>query len=81
MYEFESFSLEWYKDLFQNTRLLIIVLNTIIIALLSSAISTILGTIGAIGIWHLKKRQTKNVLLSLNNILIVSPDVIIGASF
>ncbi|AWI11179.1 MULTISPECIES: ABC transporter permease [Bacillaceae] len=81
MYEFESFSLEWYKDLFQNTRLLIIVLNTIIIALLSSAISTILGTIGAVGIWHLKKRQTKNVLLSLNNILIVSPDVIIGASF
>ncbi|MED4852324.1 ABC transporter permease [Caldifermentibacillus hisashii] len=81
MYKFESFSLEWYKDLFQNTRLLIIVLNTIIIALLSSAISTILGTIGAVGIWHLKKRQTKNVLLSLNNILIVSPDVIIGASF
>lgn len=81
MYEFESFSLEWYKDLFQNIRLLIIVLNTIIIALLSSAISTILGTIGAVGIWHLKKRQTKNVLLSLNNILIVSPDVIIGASF
>ena len=81
MYEFESFSLEWYKDLFQNTRLLIIVLNTIIIALLSSAISTILGTLGAIGIWQLKKRQTKNVLLSLNNILIVSPDVIIGASF
>lgn len=81
MYEFESFSLEWYKDLFQNTRLLIIVLNTIIIALLSSAISTILGTIGAVAIWHLKKRQTKNVLLSLNNILIVSPDVIIGASF
>jgi len=81
MYEFEDFSFEWYKDLFQNTRLLIIVLNTIIIALLSSAISTILGTLGAIGIWQLKKRQTKNVLLSLNNILIVSPDVIIGASF
>lgn len=59
MYEFESFSLEWYKDLFQNTRLLIIVLNTIIIALLSSAISTILGTIGAVGIWHLKKDRRK----------------------
>lgn len=81
MYEFHSFTFDWYKELFQDTRLFIIVLNTIIIALLSAAISTILGTIGAIGIWHLKKRQTKNVLLSLNNILIVSPDVIIGASF
>ena len=28
-----------------------------------------------------KRRQTKNTLLSLNNVLIVSPDVIIGASF
>lgn len=81
MYEFEGFTFHWYKELFQDTRLLIIVLNTIIIALLSSAISTILGTLGAIGIWHLKKRQYKSILLSLNNILIVSPDVIIGASF
>jgi Binding-protein-dependent transport system inner membrane component. len=81
MYHFDSFTLEWYRELFQDTRLLIIVLNTVIIALLSSAISTILGVIGAIAIWYVRKQSMRNMLLSLNNVLIVSPDVVIGASF
>ncbi|KAB7704761.1 ABC transporter permease subunit [Bacillus aerolatus] len=81
MNDFEGFTLDWYKELFQDTRLLIIVLNTIIIALLSAAISTIIGVLGALAIVYMKKRAAKNALLSLNNVLIVSPDVIIGASF
>ncbi|MCU9615084.1 ABC transporter permease [Caldibacillus lycopersici] len=81
MYDFEGFTLDWYKELFQDSRLLIIVLNTIIIALLSAGISTVLGISGAIAIWYVRKVYAKNFLLSLNNVLIVSPDVIIGASF
>ena len=56
-------------------------MNTLVIALLSALISTVLGVFGALAIHEVKKRRTKNTLLSLNNILIVSPDVIIGASF
>ncbi|MBY0120341.1 ABC transporter permease [Bacillus sp. S/N-304-OC-R1] len=81
MYHFEGFTLDWYRELFGDTRLFIIVLNTIIIALLSAAISTILGVAGALAIYYARRRQVKNTLLSLNNVLIVSPDVIIGASF
>ncbi len=81
MHHFQGFTLEWYKEVFQDTRLLIIVLNTFVIALLSAAISTILGVMGALAIYYVKKRQVKNLLLTLNNVLIVSPDVIIGASF
>lgn len=81
MYDFESFTLDWYKELFSDTRLLIIVLNTLVVALLSALISTIIGVFGALAIHLVKKRQTKNTLMSLNNVLIVSPDVIIGASF
>lgn len=81
MYHFEGFTLDWYKEIFNDTRLLIIVLNTIIVALLSSAISTVLGVAGALAIYYARRRRTKNTLLSLNNVLIVSPDVIIGASF
>ena len=61
--------------------LLIIVLNTVVIALLSAALSTILGVVGALAIYFVRKRRSKNTLLTLNNVLIVSPDVIIGASF
>lgn len=81
MYSFEGFTLDWYRELFSNTRLLIIVLNTLVIALLSALIATIIGVFGAIAIHQVRQRRTKNTLLSLNNILIVSPDVIIGASF
>lgn len=81
MRNFESFTLDYYKEVFEDTRLLIIVLNTFVIALLSSTISTILGVIGAIAIHHVRSNRPKQTLLTLNNVLIVSPDVIIGASF
>lgn len=81
MHDFESFTLEWYREVFADDRLLIIVLNTLVIALLSAAISTVLGVMGALAIYYVKRWRVKNTLLALNNVLIVSPDVIIGASF
>ncbi|MDQ6423353.1 ABC transporter permease [Paenibacillus sp. LHD-117] len=81
MREFEGFTWEFYGEVFQDTRLLIIVLNTFVIALLSSAISTIIGVFGAIAIHYIRSNRPKGTLLTLNNVLIVSPDVIIGASF
>ncbi len=81
MNSFESFTMEHYKAVFEDSRLLIILINTVIIALLSGLIATIIGTLGAIGIVSIKDKKMRNTLLSLNNVLIVSPDVVIGASF
>lgn len=81
MVHFEHFTLEYYQNVFEDTRLIIIALNTFVIALFSSIVSTIIGVFGALAITHVRKRRTKNTLQTLNNILIVSPDVIIGASF
>lgn len=78
---FHHFTLQHYQDLFNDNRLLAIFLQTILLALLSSLIATIIGTIGAIEINNLKDGKKKRTLLSLNNVLLVSPDVIIGASF
>lgn len=78
---FEGFTWEFYGEVFQDTRLLIIVLNTFVIALLSALIATVLGVLGAIAIYYTRKYRTKQTLLTLNNVLMVSPDVIIGASF
>ncbi|WP_373470981.1 ABC transporter permease [Carnobacterium alterfunditum] len=81
MNSFTGFTLDNYIAVFEDTRLIGIVLDTLLIALLSSLLATIIGTFGAIGIYFLKKRKTRNAVLSFNNILLVSPDVIIGASF
>lgn len=81
MNNFESFTLEHYQAVFDDSRLIVILINTVLVALLSGLIATIIGTLGAIGIVSIKNRKMRNTLLSLNNVLIVSPDVVIGASF
>lgn len=81
MNKFEHFTWAHYQILFQDNRLLAIFLETILLALLSSLIATVIGTLGAIAINGMKKEVHKKTTLALNNVLMVSPDVIIGASF
>ncbi len=81
MSQFTGFTFEHYRTLFADTRLLGIVLNTFMLAFLSALLATAIGSFGAMAIYYTKKREARNAILSLNNILMVSPDVIIGASF
>ena len=81
MNNFTGFTLEHYSTVLQDNRLIQIVIQTLILALLSSLISTVIGTLGAIGIYYVKNFKTQEWLLNANNILLVSPDVIIGSSF
>lgn len=81
MNHFEQFTWKHYQELFTDRRLLVIVLNTLLLSLLSSIVATAIGTMGAIFINQQKTRRQEDFWLSLNNILMVSPDVIIGASF
>lgn len=81
MNDFTGFTFEHYSNVLQDQRLIQIVINTLLIALISSIIATIIGTFGAIGIYSVKNQQVKKSLLGANNILLVSPDVIIGSSF
>ncbi len=81
MNSFTGFTFEHYTNVLQDQRLIQIVVQTLLLALLSSFISTIIGTLGAIGIYYVKNDKMQNMLLNANNILLVSPDVIIGSSF
>lgn len=81
MTSFTGFTLEHYASVFADKRLIGIVLNTFMLAFLSALLATVIGTFGAMMIYYTRQRKGRNALLSLNNILMVSPDVIIGASF
>ncbi|MDV7715568.1 ABC transporter permease [Oenococcus oeni] len=81
MHGWKGFSLIHYGQLWADTRMIEIVVDTLIIAFLSSVLATIIGTFGALWINFAKSQLTKNILLNFNSILLVSPDVIIGASF
>lgn len=81
MTSFTGFTLEHYQTLFEDTRLLTFVINTFILALLSALIATIIGTFGAIAIYNYRSNKQRQVILNLNNVLMVTPDVMMGASF
>lgn len=81
MTDFTGFTLEHYASVFQDTRLLIFILNTFILAVLSALIATGIGTFGAIMIYYTRQKSNRQAFLNFNNLLMVAPDVIIGASF
>ncbi len=78
---FEGFSLKWYSDLFQyGGDLLGALRNTLVLAVLSSVISTVLGTVAAVGITKMKKQWVKSSVMSVTNIPLMNPEVVTGIS-
>ncbi len=76
---FEGFTLEWYKTLFTNTTLLESLGNTLIVAITSTVISTIVGTIAAIGLYKYDFKG-KDFINSLLYIPVVIPEIVLGIS-
>ena len=79
-----GFSTKLYTNLFtgdmQGTgSLMLAIQNTLIIALIAAVVSTLLGTVAAIGI-HNMRGKTKQAITLLNNIPMLNPDIITGVS-
>ena len=79
MGKWSGFTLRWYSQLFQNARIMEALKYTIIIAVISSIIATIIGTLAAIGI-HRMKGLPKKTLLNINNLPVLNPDIVTGVS-
>ena len=74
-----GFSLEWYGELFHNTRLLGALRTTVILSVLAAVIATILGTAAAIGFYSMRRRS-RTAFLAVNNIPLTNADIITGVS-
>lgn len=77
---FSGLTLEHYGTMFGDSRLMLILVETFFLAFLSALLATVIGTFGAITIYQLRQ-SSQNALLAANNVLMVAPDVMIGASF
>ena len=76
---FEGFTLQQYVRLFQDDKLLGLLGNSILIAVLSSLVATVFGTISAVGINNLKPKM-RNFVMGLTNIPMTNPDIVTGVS-
>ncbi|MBE5733556.1 MAG: ABC transporter permease [Clostridiales bacterium] len=70
-----GFSFELYKQLFNDQALMTIVWDTLLLALLTAVIATILGTIGAIGIYYSKNKFGKAVSAS-SRIPVINAEIV-----
>lgn len=74
-----GFTFKWYIEMFQDRDIKTAMYYTITIAIASAIISTILGTLAAIGINKLKPAK-KAVALNVNYLPVVNPDIVTGVA-
>ncbi len=74
-----GFSLRWYRELFQDGLLLASLRNTLVIAVIAAAVSTVLGTAAAIGIGGMN-RWMRRAVMDVTNFPMVNPDIVTGVS-
>ena len=78
---FTGFSFDWYLKLFQDEDAFIALRNTLILAVSSALISTVIGTAAAEGIYKMRTKWFKKVVNSVTNIPMMNPDIVTGVSF
>lgn len=75
-----GFSFRWYRELFKDSETLNAVKNTLILAVSSALISTVMGTAAAVGMDKLRSKYLRLALDSVTNIPMINPDIITGIS-
>ncbi|WP_409069338.1 extracellular solute-binding protein [Clostridium sp. FAM 1755] len=76
---FTGFTLDWYKNLINNTQILEALKNSLIIAFISTFFAVIIGTLAAIGMYRYKFKG-KKAMEGLLYIPVVIPEIVMGIS-
>lgn len=74
-----GFTFGWYQKLFTNQLIISALVNTLIIAVISSIVATILGTMAAIGISNMK-RWMRGVVMNITYMPVINPEIVTGVS-
>jgi spermidine/putrescine transport system permease protein len=72
----EGFSLKWYAALARDTQMLEAAWNSALIAVVSTAIATVAGTLAAYGLW----KRASRVLTGALYVSLVTPEIVMGIS-
>lgn len=76
---FSGFTFHQYKELFRDDALVSLLTNSLIIAVLSTLMATVLGTVASLGIYKSKGRL-RNAIMTLTNIPMTNPEIVTGVS-
>ena len=77
---FTGFTFRWYGELFGDTAALQALKNSLFLAIASSLLATVIGTLAALGLDRMRNRYLKGALSSVTNIPMMNPDIVTGVS-
>lgn len=77
--QWSGFSFKLYADLFMTERVRTMILNTVVLAVVAATLSTVLGTIGAIGIYYSRGKIGKAVK-GVSNLNVINAEIVIAVS-
>ena len=77
---FSGFSLYWYRELFRDAAALTALRNSLMLAVLSSLLATVISTFAALGIDRMRNKYVKGALTSVTNVPMMNPDIVTGVS-
>ncbi len=77
--KWDGFTMKWYEQLFQDPQIMKALYYTVIIALLSALIATVIGTMAAIGI-HNMGSFSKSLVMNFTYLPVMNPDIVTGIS-
>lgn len=75
----DGVSLRWYEEIFSSSRWLLAARNSLVVAVATTAIATLLGTLAALGL-TLGRFRGKAVLIALLSLPIVTPSIVTAAA-
>lgn len=75
-----GFSLRWYESLLNDGSTIKALTNTLILAVSSSFIATVMGTAAAVGINVYRNKYIKKATMSVTNIPMMNPEIVTGIS-
>lgn len=75
MAHWNGFTFKWYKQLIHNESIMNALYYTLLVAIISSIIATIVGTISAIGI-HKMRGKRRKLILNINYLPVLNPDIV-----
>ncbi len=77
---FTGFSLKWYAELFSSSDTMTALRNTLVLAVTSALIATILGTAAAVYMYKLRSRAWRASLDMVTNLPMMNPEIVTGVS-
>lgn len=77
---FAGFSFKWYTVLLENKSIMQALSNTLVLAVSSAMIATVIGTAAAVGIDKWKKNWVRNSVMAVTNIPMMNPEIVTGVS-